>query len=114
MSVLMQTILDEARLDLNDSASDDTLRRNPDANLMKFANDAISKAVVLRPDLNYGGYGTAFADLTTASNFPLPLEYRPAVVNYIVARCESSDDQFANDGRSANDLKQFYSDLGLA
>jgi hypothetical protein len=109
----MQSILDEARLDLNDSASTDSDRRNPDANLLKYANDALAKAFVLRPDLNYGNYGSTFADLTTASTFPLPLEYRPAVVNYVVHRCEGGDDQFVSDGRAALALKLYKEDLGV-
>ena len=105
----MQDVLDLARLDLNDAAK----TRNLDSNMIQFANDGIAKAVVMRPDLNFGNYTTAYADLTTASSFPLPLEYRPAIANYIVMRCETADDPFAVEQRAIQGLKMFMSDLGL-
>ena len=109
MTVTVQSVLDLARLDLNDA--DKT--RNTDANLLKFANDGLAKTVQLRPDLNYGNYTTAWADLTTASSFPLPLEYRPAIANYIVMRAEASDDAFANEQRAIQGLKMYLADFGM-
>lgn len=106
----MQSVLDLARFDLNDDAK----IRHTDAAMIQFANDGIAKALVLRPDLNYGSYGTAYADLTTASAFPLPLEYRPAIANYIVLRCETADDPFAVEQRALQALKLYLADLGLA
>jgi hypothetical protein len=105
----MQSVLDLARLDMNDA--DKT--RNTDANLLSFANDGIAKAVVIRPDLNWGNYSTAWADLTTASSFPLPLEYRPAIANYVVGCAEKADDQFAVEQRAIQAMKLFLGDLGV-
>ena len=108
----MQSVMDLARLDFNDSAK----TRNPDANLIQYANDGIAKAYVIRPDLNWStgtGYSYAYADLTTSSTFPLPLEYRPAIANYIVLRCEVSDDPFAVEQRAIQALKLYLSDLGI-
>ena len=105
----MQDVIDLARLDLNDS--DKT--RNTDVNMLKFANDGVAKVLVMRPDLNWGNYSTAYADLTTASSFPLPLEYRPGVANYVVMRCETADDAFANEQRAIQGLKLFLADIGL-
>ena len=105
----MQSVIDLARLDLNDA--DKT--RNSDVNMLAFANDGLAKAVVMRPDLNWGNYTTAYADLTTASSFPLPLEYRPGIANYVVLRCETADDAFANEQRAIQGLKMFMMDLGL-
>ena len=109
MSVSMQSVLDLARLDLNDSEK----TRNPDANMLSFANDGIAKALTIRPDLKWGSYATAYTDLSTASDFPLPLEYRPAIANYIVLRCETADDPFAIEQRAMQALKLYLSDLGL-
>lgn len=109
MATTIQNIMDLARLDLNDA--DKT--RNTDANLVKFVNDGIAKAYVIRPDLKYGSYGTAFADLGTTSSFPLPLEYRSAISNYTVMRCEVSDDPFAIEQRAIQALKLYLSDLGI-
>ena len=105
----MQNIMDLARLDINDANK----TRNTDVNMLKFANDGVAKALVMRPDLNWGSYNTTFADLTTASTFPLPLEYRPAIANYIVTRCESADDPFAVEQRAIQGLKLFINDLGV-
>lgn len=104
----MQSVLDLARFDLNDKDK----VRNTDAAMIQFANDGIAKAVVIRPDLNWGNYSTAYADLTTASAFPLPLEYRPAIANYIVLRCETADDAFAIEQRAIQGLKLYLNDLG--
>lgn len=109
MTVTVQSVLDLARLDLNDVAK----VRNPDANMIQFANDGIAKVLVMRPDLNWGNYSTAYADLTTASSFPLPLEYRPGIANYIVMRCETADDAFANEQRAIQGLTLFLKDLGM-
>lgn len=109
MAVTMQSVLDLARLDINDSGK----TRNSDANMLSFANDGIAKALVIRPDLNWGNYSTAYADLTTSSSFPLPLEYRPAISNYVVMRCESSDDPMAIEQRAVQALKLYLADLGI-
>lgn len=105
----MQSVMDLARLDINDAAK----VRNPDANVIKFLNDGIAKVYVLRPDLNWGNYANAYVDLSTAANFPLPLEYRAALVDYIVLRCETSDDPFAVEQRAAQSLVLFMRDLGF-
>ena len=110
MSVTLQSVLDLARLDINDAAK----VRSTDADMIQFANDGIAKALQIRPDLNWGSYTTAYVDLTTASAFPLPLEYRPAIANYIVLRCETADDPFAVEQRALQGLKLYMADLGVA
>lgn len=107
--VTMQSVLDLARLDTDDDAK----VRNPDANTIRFANDGIAKAYALRPDLKWGSYATAYVDLTTDAAFPLPLEYRPAIANYITLRCETSDDPFAVEQRAIQALALYMKDLGL-
>lgn len=98
-----------ARVDINDTST----VRNAEANVLAFANDGIAKAYVIRPDLKYGSFGTAYVDLVATSSFPLPLEYRPAIANYIVMRCEVSDDPFAVEQRAIQALKLYLSDLGI-
>ena len=113
MAVTMLSVLNLARIDLNDAKGTDGSARTLDSKLIQFANDGIAKTVVMRPDLNFGKYTTAYADLTTASNFPLPLEYRPAIANYIVMRTEAGDDPFAVEQRALQSLKIYLNDLGL-
>ncbi len=108
-AVTMQSVMDLARLDINDAAK----TRNTDVNLLRFANDGVAKALVMRPDLNWGSYNTAYVDLAAGADFPLPLEYRPGIANYIVMRCEVADDPFAVEQRAIQGLKMFLGDLGL-
>jgi hypothetical protein len=110
MTVTMQSVVDLARLDLNDA--DKT--RSPDSELLSFANDGIGKAYVLRPDLRGDNYADAYVDLALTDPFPLSLEYRSAIANYIVFRAETADDAFANEQRAIVGMKLFRSDLGLA
>jgi len=105
----MQDVLDLARLDVNDSAKN----RNFDSDWIKFANDGIGLAYALRPDLAFGTYGTAYVDLTTASTFPLPIEYRPAIAAYIVFRSETADDAFVIKARADESLTHYIKGLGL-
>ena len=105
----VQSVMDLARLDLNDS--DKT--RHPDADMIRFANDGIAKALVMRPDLNWGNFNSAYVDYLATAEFPLPLEYRPGIANYIVMRCESADDPFAVEQRAIQGLKMFLGDLGV-
>lgn len=105
----MQSVLDLARLDINDSEK----TRNPDANMLKFANDAIARAYSLRPDLNWGNYQTGYTDLAASDPFPLGLEYRKAVSDFIVMCCETSDDPFAVEQRAIQALKLYMKGLGM-
>lgn len=106
----MQEVLDLARLDVNDAGK----IRDKDADWIKFANDGIARCYALRPDLNYGSYGSAFADLTTASTFPLPIEYRPAIAAYIVARAQTADDPFVLEQRASLSMHEYLRGVGLA
>ena len=97
----MQEVLDLGRRDLNDDAK----IRYFDVDGIKYLNDGIARAYVIRPDLKFGSYGTAFSDLTTASAFPLPIEYRKALADYVTYRFFTSDDEFVSSGlvKEAND-----------
>lgn len=112
----MQSILDLARFDLSDAkdaSGSDSNARNKDVDMLKFANDGLAKAYALRPDLRWENYATAFSDLALTDPFPLSLEYRPAITNYIVTRCESSDDAFVLSQRANQSMVLYFKDLGL-
>lgn len=108
-AVTMQSVIDLARLDLNDA---DKIR-NTDANMLRFANDGVAKSLVMRPDMNWGNFNSSYVDLAAGAPFPLRLEYRPAIANYIVMRCETADDPFAVEQRAIQGLKLFLADLGV-
>lgn len=105
----MQSVVDLARLDLNDA--DKT--RNTDANMLSYANDGIARAYAMRPDMRFGSYSTTFSDLALTDNFPLDLQYRKAVADFIVACCETHDDPFALETRGLQAMKIFMSDMGF-
>ena len=116
---IMQDILDLSRFDLNDpltivtaSGTSTTVPRSTDDELLKFANDGIAKALVLRPDLYFGQWLTPYTDLTSTSTFPLPIEYRPAIVSYVVARQQSGDDEFVIEQRADKSMTEFMKNLG--
>lgn len=109
----VQSVLDLARLDINDSSTNTASRRWPDSDLLKFANDGIAKALVMRPDLRFGSYGTAYVDLAATASFPLPLEYRPAIASYVVACNQSGDDQFVLTQRADMEMARYLRNLGM-
>lgn len=109
-NTIMQDIVDVARLDISDSSKD----RYSDDEMLKYANDAIAQALVMRSDLNWGNYNTQFQSLALTDDFPLNPEYRRAIEAYVVAMAETADDEFVNEGRAALGLKEYMSGLGLA
>lgn len=81
--MLMQDVLDLARLDLND----DDKTRHTDGDLLNYANDSIQQMVMSRPDLFIGlFYQLPSSELLTTDTFPLPDTKKRAVADYIVGR----------------------------
>lgn len=109
MSATMQSVCDLSRGDMNDANK----VRYPDSELIKFANDGIAKALVMRPDLNYGNYTQAYADRLLTDDFPLTLEYRDPIAQYITMRAQTADDEFVNENRATQALKAYLVGLGL-
>jgi len=105
----MQSVVDLARLDLNDADK----VRNLDADMLMYANDALSRAYAIRPDLKWGNFGAPFVELALTDPFPLDLEYRKAVADFIVACCETHDDAFAVEQRAIQAMKIFMNDMGF-
>lgn len=105
----MQSIVDLARGDINDADK----VRNTDTAMLAFANDGISRALVLRPDLKWGAHGQEYADLALTDTFPLKIEYRRAIADYVVANAEAADDPAALEQRTLQAMKMFMLDLGV-
>ena len=103
----MQDLLDRARRPLKDAAK----RRLADIDALRYANAAIRRAYVLRPDLKFGSFATAYSDLTYADTFPLPMDYFQAVANYITAAGEMEEDDAAHAERGASFMTQFEREL---
>lgn len=99
----MQTVLDLARIPLNDAGK----MRYSDTNALKFANSAIARAYQIRPDLKFGGYGTAFTALLVGDAFPLPIGYEQAVADYVAGRMNTIDAEPENGQRALEFLALF-------
>lgn len=106
----MQNVMDLARIDIADTSS----ARYPDANLIRFANDAVAQVLVMRPDLNWGNYGTAYVDLVATSSFPLPNEYRRPVADFVIMSTQKADDEFAVQAKAVQAFQLALKELGLA
>lgn len=91
MSFTFQTLIDRARVPLNDA---DKIRYT-DAELLKYAADAYLLLRRYRPDMFLADWTlvdwSAFAVGTT---FPkAPDEFLPAIADYVAARAEFKDDE---------------------
>lgn len=111
---LVQSVLDLARLDINDSSTNTAAYRTPDSELLKYFNDGLARTYVVRPDLQFGAYGTAFVDLASTSTFPLGLEYRAPIAAYIVSRQQTGDDANVLSQRADMEMARYMRELGLA
>ena len=103
----LQTIIDEARVLLND---DDKVRYS-DARLLSYANQALAEARRVRPDLFLGSFGSGASTYVLTDTSPLPLEYEPYLQDYIVGRSNSRDDEYTLDGRATAFIVRFKSGL---
>lgn len=103
----MQTIVDRARIPLNDAAK----IRYTDAMALEFANAAIFRAYQIRPDLKFGSYSTAYAALALGDTFPLPDAYLQAVADYVTGRCNTIDAEPENGNRSMEFMVLFEKEL---
>mgnify|MGYP000327153201 CR=1 FL=1 len=103
----MQTVLDMARVPLNDVDK----VRYPDLTLLKYLNAGIAKAYEIRPDLKFGAYDTPYAELALGATFPLPYAYKQALADYVVFRAETVDDENVVSQRAALFLQSFEKEL---
>ena len=105
MAITNQSVLDLARVDLNDdkeAGSDANARYKDATQLMAYLNDFVVLLYAVRPDIRLaviGDFTTAFVDLVAGAEFPLPLRYRALAAAYIVARAEARNDENTIDQR---------------
>lgn len=103
----MQEVVDRARIPLNDA----TKVRYADLTLLAYLNAGILRAYASRPDLKFGGYATAYADLALGGTFPLPARYLQTLADYTVFRAETGDDEHVVSARAAMFLANFDKEL---
>ena len=79
----MQSVIDLARLDLNDSDK----VRHTDADCLKFLNDYIQEAISKRPDLFFGVASSLPNNLALNADFPMNDRYVRGAADFVIARC---------------------------
>lgn len=97
MAVTFQTVINNARVPLNDDAK----VRYTDATLLAYANDGINYVLTIRPDLFIGQYSTFSTDggYALTDNIPIDTRYTAALQDYITGRAEVVDSEFVDSGR---------------
>lgn len=100
MATKMSVLVARARVPINDQATDEADRRYSDDDLLGYANDALRRLRKDRADLFLGQLTTAFVDKAATDNFPIDEDYMSAVVDYMVARAETRDDEEALESRA--------------
>lgn len=110
MAYTYQTIVDLARIPLNDT---DKVRYS-DNELLLFANQGMLAMSKRRPDLFVGQYHNLPTGEAALSDF-LPVEpaYAQLVADWVTARAEMTDDEHANSGRAMAFVNLFGSEAPL-
>jgi hypothetical protein len=97
MAFTYQSVIDLARIPLNDADGD----RYTNADLLAYANHGVLALVKRRPDLFVGNYSNLpNGEKGLADAFPLGAEYVQTVADYVTFRAESSDDEHVNSQRA--------------
>jgi hypothetical protein len=106
MAYTVQQVCDQARVFVKDAAKG----RYDDPTMQQFVNDALLVLVSNAPHLFIGNFN-ALPDgrLALDKNIPLDDQYIPSLVDWVVARAESVDDEYTIDGRAA----AFYALAGM-
>lgn len=81
---------------LNDA--DET--RYPEAEKIGFVVDALNMIKNIRPDLFIGQFSTPIGTLTTVSTLPVDDQFFRPIVDYVIARCETKDDEHVISARA--------------
>jgi hypothetical protein len=82
-------VIDSALKTLNDEDQD----RYKDPELMDFITDALQAIKTARPDLFIGAFATPISITDRANNLPIDDQFFRPVVDYVIARCETKDDE---------------------
>jgi hypothetical protein len=107
MAQTMQTIVDLARVPLNDAKK----ARYTDAVLLGYVNAAIHRAYELRPDLMIGTSYAGYTALPITATFPLADRFAQTVADYAGGRAELKDDDGTSFARAQLLLNLFAAEL---
>ncbi|APW38443.1 hypothetical protein RD110_15580 [Rhodoferax koreense] len=96
MSRTVQQAIDSARLTINDKDAS----RFANADMVGFLVDGLNYARQIRPDLFLGNFGTDIDTLVLTAPLPITSQYFRPMVDYLIGRCEMTDDEYASSGRA--------------
>lgn len=82
-------VIDSAIKTLND---DDQVRYT-DPECFGFIVDALQAVKTARPDLFIGAFSTPIAITARANELPIDDQFFRPIVDYVIARCETKDDE---------------------
>lgn len=96
MTRTVAEVITSARPTLNDADA----ARYTEPEIIGFVVDALNLLKNLRPDLFLGSFGVSFGTLTTGSVLPVDEQFFRPVVDYVIARCETKDDEHVVSARA--------------
>lgn len=73
--------------------NDEDQDRYGDPELFGFIVDALQAAKTARPDLFIGAFSTPITITNRANELPIDDQFFRAIVDYVIARCETKDDE---------------------
>lgn len=101
-------VITEARITLNDTESDSYRYSNED--LLKFVNAGLDEFFAMRPDLFIGSLTLSGAteghQLALGADLPIDGRMKRHLIDYVIFRAETSDDEHTVNGRASAFLKQ--------
>jgi hypothetical protein len=98
MALTLQSVIDLARIDLNDTESDGY--RNSDADMLKHANAALLMIYNRAPHLWHGNYAAVpSGELGAGFTWPIHQMYLRPCADLVVALAETKDDEHTLQGR---------------
>ena len=89
-------VIDSAVETLNDVDQD----RYTDPEFFGFIVDALQAAKTARPDLFIGAFSTPIDIDDRADELPIDDQFFRPIVDYVIARCETKDDEAVETGRA--------------
>jgi hypothetical protein len=84
----------------NSTLSDTDQVRYTEAEKLGFVLDALQFIRNVRPDLFIGSYSTPIGALTKLSVLPIDNQFFRPVVDYVIARCETKDEEHVVSARA--------------
>ena len=110
MALTIQSAMDLARIDLNDTDPSEANRRYPDSELLKHANSVLLAMLNVAPHLWFGKYDSLpNGELPASTPWPVNAIYVKPCAEAIVAYAETKDDEHVLSQRVAALLQRAVS-----